>query len=254
MRSKVFTWASRRTASFGTALALVVIVAGTAAGTTGVMLHLNTANTGHATTTLSGNLTKVLQVTNTAGAGVANPIGVGVTSTNGTPLALQGSTSRPPMTVNSGVRVPNLNADKLDGVDSTGFIKGPGSATSKVFTVPAGAQASRYVGWTALAYDCPATPSADGTLRVYNFSGGDANVFVDTGDADPQHAVIETGYIFGSAAATETRAEYVSYAASSTGDAFTIQGNGPQGMGTLWVNTVHRGSDCYVQVQALFTR
>jgi hypothetical protein len=37
------------------------------------------------------------------------------------PLAIIGSTARPPLAVNSKVKVGNLNADLLDGIDSTQF-------------------------------------------------------------------------------------------------------------------------------------
>jgi hypothetical protein len=49
------------------------------------------------------------------------------TTANATPLALNAGSGRPPMTVNSGARVTNLNAEKLDGIDSGSFVQGRGS-------------------------------------------------------------------------------------------------------------------------------
>src|SRR6266542_385298 len=45
---------------------------------------------------------------------------------NATPLALLAGAGRPPFTVNSQTRVANLNADKLDGTDSGGFLRSKG--------------------------------------------------------------------------------------------------------------------------------
>jgi hypothetical protein len=49
-----------------------------------------------------------------------------VANTAGTPLALRAGHGKAPLTVNSGTRVANLNADRLDGHDSTSFASARG--------------------------------------------------------------------------------------------------------------------------------
>jgi hypothetical protein len=52
-----------------------------------------------------------------------NANAIWASSTVTTPLALDGPANVPPMTLNSTQRVTNLNADYLDGQDSTGFLR-----------------------------------------------------------------------------------------------------------------------------------
>jgi hypothetical protein len=59
------------------------------------------------------------------------------TGSSATALGLTAGSGRPPFTTNSNARVPNLNADLLDGVDSSSFMKGGGQFfTGKVQVVP----------------------------------------------------------------------------------------------------------------------
>jgi len=96
---------------------IVVVVALASSGTAAAVsyLVLGAINTAGATTTLkSGVNGAVLQLTNTNATGGTNARGLGITVPAG----------RAPMTVNSGVRVTNLNADKLDGLDQSAFARG----------------------------------------------------------------------------------------------------------------------------------
>lgn len=76
-------------------LALFVACTGTAVAASGGYLVLGRSNAASATTTL--------------------------TDAYGTPLKIVGSTSKPPFAVNSSRKVKQLNADLLDGLDSTAF-------------------------------------------------------------------------------------------------------------------------------------
>jgi len=76
----------------GTLFALVV-GGGSAYATTGGTFVLGRSNSAAATTTLA--------------------------NTTGTPLSLTGKSGYPPLRVNSSVKVPYFNADRLDGLDST---------------------------------------------------------------------------------------------------------------------------------------
>lgn len=95
------TCRTRRTGPSGWAgvilggLALFVACTGTAVAASGGHLVLGRNNTASATTTL--------------------------TDTSGTPLKIVGSTSAPPLSVNSPRKVKQLNSDLLDGLDSTAF-------------------------------------------------------------------------------------------------------------------------------------
>ena len=98
-------------------VALLVSLSGTAWAATGGNFILGQGNGATTQTGLTGNLAgRALQLTNTnTGAGA-------------TPLGLTAGAGRPPFVTNSGTKVPNLNADKLDGVDSTGFLAVGGKA------------------------------------------------------------------------------------------------------------------------------
>jgi hypothetical protein len=96
------------------AAALVAVAAGTAAnGGNFILGATNSATVRTALTASSADSTMLL--TNTA---------------NGVPLSLQGSSGQPPLKVNSQVVVTNLNADKLDGIHSTGFWKTTGNTVT----------------------------------------------------------------------------------------------------------------------------
>src|SRR5262245_41664939 len=95
------------------------------------------------------------------GAGVqgetASPDGAGVLARNtggGPALALLVSAGKAPFTVNSAVQVPNLNADRLDGLDAPTFYSRPTVPPGNVITTLASAGMT---GWFTAA-----TIGADG--------------------------------------------------------------------------------------------
>jgi hypothetical protein len=96
-------------------IALFVALGGTTYAATGGNFILGQANSASSTTSLTrtgANTGKGLQVTNTS------------TGAGATALGLNVASGHSPFTVNSGTKVANLNADRLDGFDSTGFIRG----------------------------------------------------------------------------------------------------------------------------------
>src|SRR6187551_2358559 len=114
--------------SFKTALIAAVVSAFVAAGAavaTTQTFVLGTTNTVNAASTVtagaSGLNAKMLQLTNNS------------TGSSATALGLTTPGSRPPMIVSSQARVANLNADKLDGIDSTGFLRSPIGNAYSVF-------------------------------------------------------------------------------------------------------------------------
>lgn len=97
----------------GTGLLALVTVTPAIAGTgLGAVFNLGRTNTVNAPSTLTGKSSSpMLKLTNTG---------------TGPALQLTTKTTVPPMKVNSSVKVANLNADKLDGLDSTDFLRPSG--------------------------------------------------------------------------------------------------------------------------------
>jgi hypothetical protein len=94
-------------------IAVFVVLGGTTYAATGGNFILGQSNTAGQQSSLSASPAfagKTLQLTNTS------------TGAGATALGLNVASGHPPFTVNSGTKVANLNADKLDGVDSTGFL------------------------------------------------------------------------------------------------------------------------------------
>jgi hypothetical protein len=113
-------------------IAVFMGIGGTTYAATGGNFILGKSNSASSKTSLSAPISdKALQLTNTnTGAGA-------------TALGLNVASGHAPFTVNSGTKVANLNADKLDGIDSTGFV--PSSGLRRVGPVsvslaPGGAQ------------------------------------------------------------------------------------------------------------------
>jgi hypothetical protein len=95
-------------------IAVFMVLGGTTYAATGGNFILGNPNSASSTTSLSAPISgkKALQLTNTS------------TGTGATALGLNVASGHPPFTVNSGTKVANLNADKLDGIDSTGLGSG----------------------------------------------------------------------------------------------------------------------------------
>ena len=91
-------------------IALFVALGGTTYAATGGNVILGKANTATSQTGLTANYAgKALSITQQS------------TGTGATALGLIVPAGKPPMTVNSGTKVVNLNADMVDGIDSTAF-------------------------------------------------------------------------------------------------------------------------------------
>jgi hypothetical protein len=106
-------WLGRTTSTmFGLALvvALVVGVASAAYGANGGNFILGTLN---------NTATAITKLTGTVGGGPALQVSNPSTATGSTALDLQVATGKAPMKVNSPTKVASLNADRVDGKDST---------------------------------------------------------------------------------------------------------------------------------------
>jgi hypothetical protein len=101
-----------------TILAFIVLGSMSYAATGGNFI-LGQSNSASSTTSLTrtgANTGKGLQVTNTSTGGGATALGLNVAS------------GHAPFTVNSGAKVTNLNADRVDGLDSTAFQRRVGAS------------------------------------------------------------------------------------------------------------------------------
>src|SRR5690348_3393418 len=104
-------------------ISLFVALGGTTYAATGGNVILGKANSATSPTSLTSKNT-----------GAALNITQQSTGTGATALALSAPAGKPPMTVSSGTKVANLNADKLDGIDSTAFAKRAQEAWHEVGT------------------------------------------------------------------------------------------------------------------------
>jgi predicted RecA/RadA family phage recombinase len=150
----------------GAVVAAVVLTAATAMAGTGIgsVFNLGKTNKANATSTIQGTTShNVLQLTN-RGSGAA--------------LGLKVAAGKAPLAVNSDVTVKNLSADKLDGIDSTGFTQsgGLGSVAAvaswyapQLIADPTFVQPNRYGGedgWTANGGSLLMTKEGTGWYRM----------------------------------------------------------------------------------------
>ena len=163
--------------SFKTALIAAVVSAFVAAGAavaTTQAFTLGTTNTVDAASTVTagatGLNTKLLELTNNN------------TGTSATALGLNVATGHAPFAVNSQTRVANLNADKLDGIDSAGFVRGRGTfLANRLVLVPTTQKTLLTIpGLGYLRADCSPTIA---TVAWINDSGGNVDAWSDLFDS-----------------------------------------------------------------------
>jgi FlaG/FlaF family flagellin (archaellin) len=152
-------------------IALFIALGGAGWAATGGNLILGKSNSATSTTSLSAPTGgKALQITN------------GSTGTGATALGLSVASGHPPFTVNSNVKVPDLNADRLDGFDSSGLQR-------RVSGTCAGRSALRAVASNGTV-TCQATGLTGYQMVTKSISGGTAQV---TGQADCPDGKVPVG-------------------------------------------------------------
>jgi hypothetical protein len=164
-------------------ISLFVSLGGVGVAATGGNFILGQSNTANNTSTLSGVVPgpstgttpgQQLQVTNNSTA--VNAGGLGVLSKSATaptalfqntgggpPLRLVPTTGKPPLSVGSSARVPNLNADLLDGLSSSSFTQP--ACTSNTGAVKGFARIAAKTSF-------PSTFTTTGVEFPYSCSGG----------------------------------------------------------------------------------
>lgn len=222
-------------------LALVLGVSGAAYAATGgnfILGHSNSANQG---TALSS--------------GVTSAPSLSVTNSGGRPAArFTSNLGVAPFSVSNGTKVPNLNADKLDGIDSTGFVTaGPCAPFASCRGSNAGgaiAPVSGDSGTIALvpslfsiSYACPANLADEGVITYTNTSADTENVFAVSGGDNPVYQRLVAG-------------ETWDLPATAAGDSYVWQIQHPTlGLATINAAVANRveSNDCHFQVQAVVT-
>ena len=194
--------------------ALFVSLGGVGYAATGGNFILGVQNDASTTTALTAPVgTTAMRITNnsqTAGA---------------TALSLVAASGHPALKVNTPNKVVNLNADRLDGLDSAVFGRAFAESTTVApgFNAPLGAA----FGFMELFYSCSDPTSANGALILWNQSATDADVFIDSGGADPVYELMTPG-------------ESKTIPATAAGDSFQIVAQSTPGVLTIDVGTVHR--------------
>ena len=133
------------------------------------------------------------------------------------------------------------DANQLDGIDSTGFMQAAqgGNTDGQAIAMPASSVlflGPPIGGLIRFRYTCPPGIGSNGSLRILNASASAANLFVDTGGANPDFFALTSG-------------GFVDYPAAAGGESFFIQMQGSPGVALVSVATVHRvaTNDCHTQ-------
>jgi hypothetical protein len=135
------------------------------------------------------------------------------------------------------------DSDKLDGIDSTAFIKGTGRAEGQAVTVPPGLEqplGPALLGFVQLLYFCPNPTTSNGNLTIVTLSGSPADVWIESGEPNPIYSLLLPGIPLFSPT-------------FPIGDSFHIQVHRAFGVMTIEVATANRPADCIAQAQALLT-
>jgi hypothetical protein len=158
---------------------------------------------------------------------IANPL-LGLTNlttgTGATALGLNVASGHPPFTTNSATKVANLNADKLDGIDSTGLIQGQGRIVTGDTTVATGALGTVLAlpGFVTVQGGCNGT-AGNGSYFITT-GPHPVNELSDNGESNPDHETLpaSTPLISYSAWATAPAGEYITFSFESGGKVATL--------------------------------
>jgi hypothetical protein len=220
----------------GTVLLLIsgsVVLAGSGVG--GVF-NLGVTNTVNKVTVLKGSAsTTLLRVTND-GSGPA--LNLQVKNPGTAPIVLDAESTG---------KVVYLNADMLDGKNSTQFIGGNGSVTQYAIALSPGGISPVIWGPTndapewSIGYVCPSNLATNGTYRILANYPGPLNLFIDQGLSDPEYVVLPNNV-------------EITRPANKSGEWVHMQMQSPAGwIADIDMFSVHRANDCHIQAVALTT-
>ena len=225
-----------------------ILLGGTLAGATAMNFILGGPNAPDAPSTvtaqnkdgLGGLNGQMIRLTNNSRGGSATALGLNVAA------------GRPPLTVNSTAKVTNLNADRVDGIDSTGLIRGQGKTYVHAVALTRLNFSHTYVpppvapGFFNVELRCPETGASPEFVHIHNLAGSPVNFFLRNDIfQDTEYGSLASGSDLG-------------YAADSDGDLTTLTVNGLPGgaqtTATVTVATRLNVDTCYLQIQALVTQ
>ena len=129
------------------------------------------------------------------------------------------------------------NADKLGGLDSTGYTQGHAITSSGAFAILAGHSVPISFAGISLTPSCPTGPPTSVSLLVTNTTTQPVNVFPDIGGTtsyDPLAGSGSTNLTFGPQAQT-----------------ITIQWQGSSRLAVVHIAEVDRAADCHFQYEAI---
>jgi hypothetical protein len=177
----------------------------------------------------------------------------------GPALELHNPGGGPPISVDSTAKVYNLNADQLDGLDSTAFARSDSSAfvhgNGHTYTAAASLAfgETRFdavaPGFFRLKFICTTSDYDENIVLAYNDTGDPLNIFSEY-EAEPGYRNVNYRQVAAGAV--------TSFTTVLDGDIkhLFIQGTpgGVQTVANLDVGSARRASDCHFQVQALVTQ
>lgn len=171
-----FGFLAHHRVTIAVAVAVSIVSSGTVAAVSYVVL--GASNTAATTTTLKSAVNgAVLQVTNTNTAGGTSAKGIGITVPAG----------RAPISVNSTAgKATNLDADKLDGLDSTKFARGRRTTllANRIVVPPVQDEQTLVLGLPGLGEvwgACPEGPSTSAGINFTNTGTETVTAFRDSG-------------------------------------------------------------------------
>lgn len=269
----------------GIGAALVMTATSALAGTgVGGVFNLGQANSVDQRTLLTGNTpsgNNQLQVTDTLAAGgsalgaqssSASPTAKFVNNSTGSAASFTVQPGKAPFTTNSTVKVKNLNADTVDGLDSTAFLPASGKAadadkldgldssafaqghatmSAAAFSVNAGSTQVISTGsgpnpdiGLQVAVACPASPTTQNLgVGFINSTGTAQNTFIESSSAFDGYLLLPNG---SSSASIPT---------NHAGETYTVQMFGqPNFVSTntlVHMAVVGRASDCHFQYETI---
>jgi hypothetical protein len=136
------------------------------------------------------------------------------------------------------------NADTIDGLDSSAFVRGPGSLRESSSDLPPDAAPHVFLDEPAffLYYYCPETLTENGQFGIGNHLDEPMDVFWDNGSGNPEYFSL----------AAETSTVHAEFQTRPAGELITFQlHTASEGVATIWMMSVHRQSDCHVQAQVV---
>ena len=235
-------WERRRPSPAAVIAAVALFVALSSSGAYGAATNflLNAGNTGNKTTSLNASAVAGagLQLTNTN------------TATGSTALGLTVGKGDAPFTVNSGTKVKQLNADKLDGIDSGGFLQGHGSSYTNALSLTASGTSftdNMLPDLATVTLDCVTSNAMD---IVVHPAVAQENIFYISPNASGQETSIWCPISPPDSLGIPVEQQSGFVEVSVQGDV-----NGVQTVGTLSIGAGYRSdtNDCTFQIQGITT-